>query len=72
MLEQLFGINYTGSVEGNVYGYHVVMTDGGSEAIVHWITPTGRVYAGQVDLSHCTTVADGAAVVKDYMKGLLA
>jgi hypothetical protein len=72
MLEQLFGINYTGSVEGNVYGYHVVMTDGGYEAIAHWVTPTGRVYAGQVDLSHCVTVADQGRAVKSYMKGSVA
>jgi len=42
MLEQLFGIRYTGSVDGNVYGYTLTYQGGKSyQANVFLITPTG-------------------------------
>jgi hypothetical protein len=67
MLENLFGVQYTGTLDGNVYGYHVVATDGGYEAIVHLITTTGRAHLGQCDVSHCHTVADQADAVRSFM-----
>ena len=43
MIERLFGIQYTGSIPGTIYGYYL---DGQGRAIVHAITPTGRVPLG--------------------------
>lgn len=48
MLEELFGIQYTGSHNGLVYGYHL---DGKGVASVHLITPTGNVPLGTTPVS---------------------
>jgi hypothetical protein len=71
MIETLFGISYPGSVDGYLYRYNVRDAgDCGMEAIVYSVKPGGlSTYIGQVNLSHCETVAAQQATVKSWVEG---